>query len=68
MRGAPFRTMRWGDASGHGADNLDERSSAGVENIFEYIASDNPDTVRAVALCARVGAQWQSWPAFQRNR
>jgi hypothetical protein len=25
-------------------------------------------TVRAVALCARAGAQLQRWPAVQRNR
>ena len=25
-------------------------------------------TVRAVALCARAGAQWQSWSAVQHNR
>jgi hypothetical protein len=25
-------------------------------------------TVRAVALCARAGARWQSGPAVQRNR
>ena len=25
-------------------------------------------TVRAVALCARAGAEDQSWPAVQRNR
>jgi hypothetical protein len=25
-------------------------------------------TVRALAVGARAGAQWQSWPAVQRNR
>jgi hypothetical protein len=37
-------------------------------NAFERTVDHRGRTVRAVARCARAGAQWRSWPAVQRNR
>jgi hypothetical protein len=37
-------------------------------NTLERTVERCGRTVRAVALCARAGAQWRSWPAVQRNR
>jgi hypothetical protein len=35
---------------------------------LERTVNDRGRTVRAVALCARAGAQNRSWPAVQNNR
>jgi len=35
---------------------------------FERTVNHDGRTVRAVALCARAGAQWQPWPAVQLKR
>jgi hypothetical protein len=37
-------------------------------NAFELTVMQRGRTVRAVALCARAGAQWRAWPAAQRDR
>jgi len=37
-------------------------------NAFELTATHRGRTVRAVALCARAGAQWRAWSAAQLGR
>jgi hypothetical protein len=37
-------------------------------NALERTVNHRGRIVRAVALCARAGAQWRSWPAAQLNR
>ena len=37
------------------------------DKSLERTVNHSGRTVRAVALCARAGAQWRSWPAVQRN-
>ncbi len=39
-----------------------------ANNALERTGNHRGRTVRAVALCARAGAQSQSWPAVQHNR
>ena len=39
-----------------------------ANNALERTVSHWGRTVRAVALCARAGAQWQPWPAVQLKR
>jgi len=37
-------------------------------NSLERTVDHRGRTVRAVALCARAGAQWRRWPAAQLGR
>jgi len=37
-------------------------------NALERTVNHGGRTVRAVALCARAGAQWRQWPAAQLGR
>jgi hypothetical protein len=37
-------------------------------NALERTVNHSGRTVRAMALCARAGAEVRSWPAVQRNR
>jgi hypothetical protein len=43
-------------------------TSMTANKSLERTVSQRGRTVRAVALCARAGAEWRSWPAAQRNR